>query len=128
MKLETDLRRVYEVMTRPDVFRMCYADLEIEDYVVDPTSFYFVVGDGLVIYERKGFALEMLTAIRKGDLPDNPIKKLKDQWKFLASLGFYSVYSIVTKENSRASFMCRSAGMDKVYDDGINVFSKVIHG
>ena len=121
------MRRVREVMTRP---KNLYELLEVDnadDYLPNPTWFYFAVGDGLVIYKPKGYCLEMMTALEPSDLPKNPIKGLHKQWSELAKLGYYSVYSIVHDKRLKVALMCRAAGMEKaVNDENFSIYSKVI--
>jgi len=128
VEIEKSLRRVKEVVTRPGVFNMVTNQVSVDDYMPNPNNLHIKCGDGLVIYEPKGYCLEMHTAITGKDLPENPIKELHKQWFALSLLGFYSVYCIVVKSNIKASIMCRSAGMKKVFNDELNIYEKVIHG
>lgn len=128
MKLEKSLRRVREVITRPHNFYAITQLDSFDDYLPDPTSIYFAVGDGLVIYEPKGYTVEMVTALSKGDLPEKPIQGLYEQWAYLASLGYHTVYSIVYDGHPRSGIMCRAAGMEKETHDKFSIYKKVIYG
>ena len=127
MQLETSMRRVRGVVTRPEVFDRLHNDITLDEYLPNPNDYHFVVGDGLFIYSKQdGFCLELETAITSEDMPANPIKELHKQWDYLASLGWYKVYAIVCKDHARARALCRSAGMEKQSGKELNIYSKVI--
>ena len=129
MELVTSMRRVREIMTRPEnLYTLTNIDNERE-YIPNPTWFYFGVGDGLVIYKPKGVCLEMMTALEPSDIPKNPIKKLHKQWSKMAKLGYHTIYSIVHDKRLKVAMMCRSAGMKKATNDKcFSIYTAVIDG
>jgi len=129
LPLEKSMRRVREVVTRPDVFRFVHAELMYtDDYLPDPSFYYFKVGDGLFIYKpQPSLCLELVTAIRGDDIPPNPVSVFNKQLEYLANLGWYKIYAVVCKENRTARLMCRVGGLKLEKDNKINVYSKVIY-
>lgn len=129
MRLVTSMRRVREIMTRPENLYVL-TDIEDEkDYIPNPTWFYFAVGDGLVIYKPKGVCLEMMTALEPSDIPKNPIKGLHAQWSKMANLGYHTIYSIVHDKRLKVAMMCRSAGMKKMKNENsFSIYTAVING
>jgi hypothetical protein len=123
IELETDIQEVRRKLH--GLTHLLYN--EGED--IDQNGINIKVGDGLVIYEPKGVCVEMKTALRKGDLPKNPITELKKHWEYLKDLGFYKVYSFVRSGHIRSAIMCRSAGMTKeIKRDEYSIYSMVIYG
>lgn len=121
------MRRVREVVTKPEYFNMLTNLASTDDYLPDPNNFYFKVGGGLVIYEPKGACLEMHTAVKPEDMPAKPIQGLHEQWAWLAERGFYSIYSTVRAGHIRAMMMCRAAGMTRRFTDiNFTIYEKVI--
>ena len=129
MELVTSMRRVREIMTRPKNLHVLTDIDNKEDYIPNPTWFYFSVGNGLVIYKPKGVCLELMTALEPSDIPKNPIKELHKQWLKMASLGYHTIYSIVHDKRLKVALMCRSAGMEKTINkESFSIYTKVIHG
>ncbi len=130
IKQETSLRRIREVITRPHYFWYLTDYDSPEDYTPNPNLICFTVGDGLVIYEPKNnCCVEMFTALQPEDLPKNPIRGLKEQWRELSSMGYNTIYSVVSGDHERAKVMCRSAGMQKTNCGEIEIYTKVLtHG
>ena len=123
LKLETNHKAILAVMTKHS--REILGKESIDDSAVDPANYHFVMGDGLVIYEPNGVCVEMNGLVDRDDMPEtgtDRIKYIKEQWRYLASLGFTTVYSLVPKQNRRSRRACRALGMDLKYDEDINIY------
>jgi hypothetical protein len=125
VELETSLRRVRSIVTRSENFYEVTGLDHFDDYFPSPKNYYVKVGDGLMIYEPKGYCLEMHTAISADDIPDKPIEKLHEHWKMFADMGYHTIYAFAGHQ--RACAMCRAAGM-KLFNRETNCYSKVIYG
>ena len=124
MRLVTSLREVRELVTRPEVFTDSTNETRLDDYTPNPFAIYFKLDGGLVWYEPHGDKCEMVSALT--ELPDKPIQVVKEQWSYLADLGFRSVYAHVKKDNLKSAIMCRALGMSKECQEEINIYTKVI--
>ena len=127
MKLETSLRKVREVVTRPENFHFL-SDLDSpEDYTPNPTAIYFKLDEGLVYYEPHGVTVEMFSALSK--LPKKPVSVMHEQWEYLSEMGFHTVYAKIRAGHKRAMAMCAAAGMERRYSEPeYNIYTKVIYG
>ena len=127
LQIETDLEQIRQSLAKPEILERISAWDTVESYQPDPKDLHFKVGNGYVIYKAKpSNTLEMVSALGEGDLPELPTQGLYEQWDYLANYGFYLVYAIVCKDNARARFMCRAAGMKLAKDDEINIYTQVI--
>lgn len=125
MELITDLKEVREIVIRPNIFdKVSYCE-NVEDYTPNPDGIYFKEGDGLVWYEPYGLACEMFSAVTS--TPKNPVKRVREHWRYLSSLGFIQIYAVVNKDNFRSSIMCRACGMKKTSSEEANIYKRWIH-
>ena len=129
IKIERSLRKIREVITRPNYFWHLTNYDSSKDYTPNPNLICFSVGSGLIIYEPKNaHCVEMFTAIESDDLPEKPIQGLLEQWNYLADLGFNTVHAVVSDDHIRSKVMCRAAGMEKKNFEHTNIYKKVIYG
>jgi len=123
--LETNLHRVREIVAHPEVFNLATGLDSVKEYQPAEDGIYFRVGSGLVYYEPRGVCVEMFAALRRGDMPRKPVDGLHEQWRYLSTLGYHTVYAFAKHQRSR--MMCRAAGMRRETKK-TNLFSKVIYG
>ena len=126
MELITDLKEVREIVIRPNIFHTVRDEIRVEDYQPDPNAIYFKEGDGLVWYEPHGYTCEMFSAVT--NTPKDPVKRVHEHWRYLASLGYECVYATVQKHNFKSSIMCVACGMEKFCNEEINMYKRVIYG
>jgi hypothetical protein len=127
MKLERSLRKIQEVVRRKNIFWYISDKEDPEDWHPHPQTVAFSVGSGLIFYEpRTKECAEMYAALDDGDMPSNPSEQVREQWDYLKSLGFHTVYAQVADDHDRSKLMCRAIGMEKHSSGDLHIYKKVI--